>query len=127
VIGDGLRTRLGFSDEGLIEGRTTEEQRAELARQVRAARVQAARANSRWSEIPETRLVRRGRLLVDAETDYCYSVRRGVVFEPRRATIAYVSPETALSFFVDQGGEVVFLEQRPGTWSEVVARQAARR
>jgi hypothetical protein len=40
--------------------------------------------------------------LVDAETDLLYIRRRGVVFEPGRATIGFVPEGTALTFYVEQ-------------------------
>jgi hypothetical protein len=95
---------------------------------VRQARLANARRQAAWVEIPETRLVRRGPFFVDAETDLLYILRRGVVFEPGGATIAYVPPDTALTFTVRQNDDVVFIEHPggPRTWSEIVERKAAR-
>ena len=103
--------------------------RAEHDRQVRGARLANARRQSGWTEIPQTRLVPRGRgLLVDAETDFVWVVRRGHVWEPHKATIGFVPDDAALTFYVDQHDEIVFLEQPsgPSTWSEIVARRARR-
>jgi hypothetical protein len=103
--------------------------RAEHERHVREARLANARRQSAWTEIPEPRLVPRGRgLLVDAETDFVWVVRRGHVWEPHKATIGFVPDDAALTFTVNQNGGVVFLEQ-PGSlrsWSEYVERQARR-
>jgi hypothetical protein len=80
-------------------------------------------------EIPETRLVRRGRFLVDAETDLVYVLRRGVVFEPGRAVVGYVPDTVPMTFTVNEADdEIVFLDQPSGvgTWSEVVERQTRR-
>lgn len=124
-----LTTRLRpFTDTELIEDRITDEQRAEWERQIREARLELARRQPAWEEIPRTRLVKRGRWLVDADTDALYSIRRGVVFEPQRATIGYVPDGARLAYYVDERGDIVFLEQTAGTtWSDVVARQARRR
>ncbi len=103
--------------------------RAEHERQVRKARLEIARRQHGWQEIPETRLVQRNRFLVDAETDLLYVLRRGVVFEPGRATIGYIGSDAVLTYYVDRDGGIVFHEQPGGalrTWSEVVPRQARR-
>jgi hypothetical protein len=117
-----------FHDADQIEGTTTDQQRSEHERQVREARLATARRQSAWAETSETRLVRRGRFLVDAETDLIYVLRRGVVFETGRATVGYLPDNTPMTFYVDQADDVVFLEQPSGprTWSEVVERQARR-
>jgi hypothetical protein len=91
--------------------------RAEPERQVRQARLDLARRQPAWTEIPETRLVRRGPFLVDAETDLVYVRRRGVVFEPGRANVGYIRESTGMTYTVDQADNIVFLEQpgRPST------------
>ena len=98
----------------------------EHARQVREKRLETARGRPNWTEIPETRLVRRGRFWVDAETDLVWVVRRGLVFEPDRATVGYVTNDMAMTFYVADG-DVVFIE-RSGTttWSERGARRVLR-
>jgi hypothetical protein len=118
-----------FTDAAAIEGTTSDQQRNEHERQVREARLDLARRQSNWTELAHVGLVRRGPFLVDGETDQLYIVRRGVVFEPGRATIGYVPDNTPLAWFVDQAGNIVFLEQPggPQTWSEIVERRAARR
>jgi hypothetical protein len=119
---------LRFSDADQIEGAVTDRQRAELDRQVREARVQEARRQTGWTELAELRLVRRGPFLVDSEDDVVYTLRRGSVFEPDRATVAYVPSGARMIFYVSGAGDVVFLERFPGavTWSEVVARKPRR-
>ena len=101
--------------------------RAEHERRVRERRLELARRQPKWTEVPESRLVRRGRYLVDAETDLVYVVRLGHVFEPGSATVGYVTPDTALTYYVDAVGSVVFLKHLgPRTWSEIVERKARR-
>ncbi len=101
----------------------------EHERQVRQARLDLARRQTTWTEIPDTRLVRRGRYLVDAETDLIYVLRGGVVFEPGKAVVGYVPENTPMTFTVYENGKIAFLEQPSGprTWSEIVAHKAARR
>ncbi|HUP50871.1 MAG TPA: hypothetical protein VM198_00240 [Longimicrobiales bacterium] len=103
--------------------------RVEHERQVREARLDLARRKSNWTEIPEVRLVRRGPFLVDAETDFLWTFRRGHVFEPHRASVGYVTNDTPMTYFVDQADNVVFLEppSGPRTWSEIVTRRTRRR
>jgi hypothetical protein len=50
------------------------------------------------------------------------------VFETGRATVGYLPDNTAMTYYVDRADNIVFLEQPSGprTWSEVVARRAAR-
>jgi hypothetical protein len=117
-----------FHDADQIEGTTTDQQRSEHERQVRGARLATARRQSAWVEIPETRLVRRGPFFVDADTDFLYILRRGVVFEPGGATIGYVSPDAPMTFTVNQDDDVVFIEHPggPRTWSRIVERKARR-
>jgi hypothetical protein len=95
---------------------------------VREARLEFARRQRNWVEVPETRLVARGRFLVDAETDLCYVHRRGHVWEPGRATVGYLPDGAAMTDIVDAAGAVIFLEHPggPATWSEIVARRAKR-
>jgi hypothetical protein len=103
--------------------------RVEHERHVREKRLETARGRTNWTEIPETRLVRRGPFLVDAETDLLWTVRRGHVFEPYRASVGYVTEATPMTFFVDGDGDIAFLESpgsAPLTWSEIVARRARR-
>ena len=81
--------------------------RAEHERQVRQARIELARRQTNWTEIPETRLV-----------------RRGVVFEPGKAVIGYLPDHVPMTFTVTDDGDLRFLDLQPGTWSEIVERRA---
>ena len=119
----------------LIRGRDTEPSHAldpahaEHERRVREARIEAARRDPNWTEVsPATRLVARGRYLVDADTDAVFAVRRGPVFERGSATVRYTPPNTVLTYTVNQADEIVFLDTPFGTrtWSEIVARKARR-
>lgn len=93
---------------------------------VREKRVTVARANPVWSEIEETALVRRERWLVHAETDEWFTPFAAQVWVRGTAVIAQ-NDRVPLTFFVDQQGEVRFLERQAGTWSEVVAKRVRRR
>jgi hypothetical protein len=66
-------------------------------------------ARENWQELEEP--VARGPWLVDVESDRLYVRRRGLIFEPRMATI--VSGQGAdLAFYVDPAtGEPVILER----------------
>jgi hypothetical protein len=101
------------------------------ADELAAKRADVARRCSTWHEItdPERLRPRGPGLLVDAETDLVWTRRRGHVFEPGGATIAYAPPGAELTFYVDhESGEPVFLERALScTWSEHLARQEARR
>ena len=92
---------------------------------IRERRIMEARRNSYSTELQETDLVRRGRLLVAAETDEIFTLYRGVVF-PGGAALAAFNQQVPLAFYVDRDGDLVFLERRGGTWSELVARKARR-
>jgi hypothetical protein len=121
-----LTTRIRpFSDAEVVEGRVTDRQREAWARQVREARIEAARRNDRWTEIEAVDLVPRGRgLLVSATTDAVFKAYAGTVFQS--GSVSMVS-ELAPLYFAVRGEELEFFEREPGTWSERVARQAARR
>ena len=100
----------------------------EHAENVRAERLRCARSNDAWTEIPEPRLVRRGRgFLVDAERDFVHTPYRGELWSPGKATLEYVDPRTPMAYSVTDG-QVRFLETQtlPRTWSDVVARQTQR-
>ena len=88
----------------------------------------ARRQANNWTELAEVGLVRRGPFLVDSESDQLYVLRRGVVFEPNRATVGYIPDNTPMTFYVDQADNIVFVERYSGaaTWSEIVARRARR-
>ena len=91
--------------------------------EVRDRRVEVARRNSKWTEIEEpSALVRRGRLLVHADSDEVFKPYTGVVFASGETTV--IADYTALHFYVRDNGELTFLEREPGTWSDRVARRA---
>jgi hypothetical protein len=97
----------------------------EFEDELRQKRVEVARRVPGWTELEETALVRRGRVLVDADTDAVYRPHRGVVFAPHSVTL--IADQVALYFTVSPDGGLAFYELLPGTWSEQVARQARRR
>jgi hypothetical protein len=92
--------------------------------QLRAARREAARANVRWQEVEETSLVRRAMFLVHADDDTLWSFYRGTIWDGSANVI--FNADLPMWFYVDADGDVVFLERRPGLWSDIVARQARR-
>ena len=87
------------------------------------ARIAAARRNPRFTEIPDD-LVSRGSCLVSAETDEVYLPHRGVVFE--RGSAGLIADMVELVFTVTADRELRFLDRQPGSWSDVVKRQAKR-
>lgn len=93
--------------------------------QLRAARLEAARANAYWQEIESTLLVRRGPFLVRADNDSLRTLHRGTIWNPSSADVVF-NDRLSMWFTVDSAGDVVFLEKSnaPATWSEVVERQA---
>lgn len=95
---------------------------------VRCGRPASSSPAASRPEIPETRLVRRNRYYVDAETDRFFLLKRGVVFEPGRATVGYVRDGTPLRYDVTTDDTIVFLEEPKfgRTWSEIVERKARR-
>ena len=103
--------------------RSSSEERPEDAA-VRERRVEVARRNTHWTEVEESALVTRGRVLVHADSDAVYTPYRGVVFATGSTTV--IADYTALHFYVRDNGELTFLELEPGTWSEHVAKQAAK-
>jgi hypothetical protein len=109
----------GFSFEG-----ATDAQREAHEAKVRAARIEYARRNGRWTEI-ENDLVPRGRMHVSASTDRVYMPYLGTIFQTGSATA--VSDRAELYFTVDDGGELAFYERQREKWSELVERQARRR
>lgn len=112
---------------GSIGGRDVSPSEREIAAgeaKVREAQIAFARRNDRWTEIaPAARLVKRGPFLVDAETDFVYSVYRGQVFGWRSVTA--LIPDVSLTFFLNRADELVFLERAKTarTWSEIVERR----
>ena len=81
---------------------------------IREARVELVRRNPHWTELEETALVPRARLLVHADSDEVFTLYRGVVFGTGAASILF-NEQVPMWFYVDRAGEVVFLERRSGT------------
>lgn len=122
-----LRIKLGLPasfDEGTPE-EVADKQRRALIEAVRPERVAVARRMSKWTEI-ESDLVPRGRSwLVSASTDAVYVRHPGVVFQPYSVNV--IADRVELSFYVDEDGELVFLDRLGFTWSEHVERRERRR
>ena len=123
----GLRNMLGGQESSLEEGtpdEVAEKKRRAVTAALRPKRLEVARRNAKWTEI-ENDLVPRARgWLVSAETDAIYTPVRGVVFQPYSTTV--IADQAELSFYVDDHGDVQFLERQPGTWSAIVERRAKR-
>ena len=68
--------------------------------------------------------MRRAMFFVHADDDTLWSQYRGTVWDPGSANVIF-NDRLPMWFYVDADGDVVFLERRPGLWSDVVARQAA--
>jgi hypothetical protein len=119
-----LRSGEGSLEEGTPK-EVAEKKRRALMAAVRPKRLEVARSNAKWTEIPNDLVPRnQGRWLVSAETDAIYTLFRGTVFAPLSVNV--VANLTELSFYVDSDGDLVFLERLPGKWSEHVERQARR-
>lgn len=84
--------------------------------EIAARRVAGARRVKLWREVDETHVVKRGHWLLDTTTDELCTVYRGEVFGPDGG-IAFAAGQPLL-FYVDQSGNVQFLEQVGRTWSE---------
>ena len=94
-------------------GRLHDGERSTLpADKLRAARLANVRQRTRWAEIPESRLVRRGPWLVDAEDDRIYTVYKGDVFDSTGRVI-FDDTREDLSFAVDKDGDIAILERSP--------------
>ena len=65
-----------------------------------------------------------GRWLVSASTDRIYQRVRGTVFAPH--SVSAIADRTEMSYYIDEDGELVFLEQLHGTWTEHLEKHAAR-
>jgi hypothetical protein len=61
--------------------------------------------------------------LVHADTDELWTPYRGSIWNPGSANVIF-NDSLPMWFYVDANGDVVFLERRPGLWSDIVARQA---
>jgi hypothetical protein len=123
-----LRTKLGLSREASLEEGTPDEvaekKRRAYEEAVRPARLEVARRNSKWTEIENDLVPRNRGWLVSASTDAICQPVRGVVFQPWTVTVT--ADQAALFYFVDDDGELHFLERIPGTWTEHLEKQAAR-
>lgn len=93
-------------------------------RQLRAARLRAARSNPRWTELEQDDLfLRPGRVLVSYSTDDAYLPHPGQIWE--RGSANAVADLAALYWYEDSNtGQPRFVEKMPATWSEQIARQA---
>ena len=124
-----LRSMLSLTTRASLEegepDQVMENKRRVYAEKVRPARLEVARRNSRWTEI-ENDLVPRlgGRWLVSASSDRIYQRVLGTVFLPY--SVSAIADRTELAFYVDDDGELVFLEQLLGTWTEHLEKQAAK-
>lgn len=109
-------TRIGAPSERRANAR---------ADQIRVARIEAARRNTKWTEI-DGPLIRRGPWWVDVESDRLFTLYRGPVFETGCASIAFADA-APLVFTVD-GDTLTLFEPvtSPPSWSEVVERRARR-
>jgi hypothetical protein len=86
----------------------------ELAR-LREARLGHARANPRWTELEDSRLVARSPgLFVDAESDAAYKSWAGVLYARGEVASAY-GEFSEVYFYVDRDGVMQFLERLPFT------------
>ena len=127
-----LKSTLGLGRVGslsALEGTPEEvaaKRRQANAEQMRPARLEVARRNSKWTEIENDLVPRnRGRWLVSASTDAVYAPMNGVVFQPHSSTV--VADQAELHYYVDDAGDLHFLEKQPYTWSEHVGSRERRR
>lgn len=99
------------------------DERRELAAQLKKTRLEVARREQEWTEIPQTNLVRRGpHFLVDADTDRAYTRRNGDVFDPGAAS--HPLQRERLAFSVDEANDIVFLEPTGKTWTQMLERKS---
>ncbi len=114
-----LRTIIGRSEQEPVDDAQ--------AKRLRELRVEAARRNSRWTELKESALVPRPPgFLVDAESDEVFRESRGAVYVPGEIRSSFAE-RTELYFVVRDGDVLEFLERDPRTWSQIVERQARRK
>jgi hypothetical protein len=114
--------------------RTVEQDEAEQAQalleEVRQKRVEIARRNDNFTEIPAERLIPRGPAkfawLVDAETDLVWVRSRGTTFV--RDSVTLVSTHAPVTYFISGEGDIVPIEPAPSipSWSWYIARQTRR-
>ena len=62
---------------------------------------------------------------MSATSDEVFLPARGAVFE--RDSTALINDQAEYWFFVDAADELHFLERQPKRWSDMVARQAAKK
>src|SRR5262245_15985792 len=103
----------GFSDEAAHDLK------------VKEARLEVAKSSSEWRELEVTALVRRWPYLVHADSYELFAPYRGVVWATRSSSP--IADKTPLHYFIDREGEVIFLERKPGTWSEIVEKRERRK
>jgi hypothetical protein len=125
-----MKTTLRLSREGSLEEGTpaevAEKKRRAHEEELRPARLEVARRNSRWTEI-EADFVARGRngyWLVSVSSDHVYTRACGEVFQS--GSVAAVSDFAPLFFTVDADGDLTFYEREPWTWTEHLEQQAKR-
>lgn len=114
-----------FSSTATAEDDELAQKRAHRER-VRVARLEYARRESGWTEIPAERLVARGPRrfgwMVDAETDKVWVRYPGSIFVTGSVTV--IQTHSPVTFFVADG-EVVPIEraQHLTTWSAVIRQR----
>ena len=123
-----LVSRLRLSDESSLNEGTPDEvlekKRRAVTEALRPKRLEIARSNPKWTEV-EDDFVPRGRgWLVSAGTDLVYQPARGVIFASHSTNV--IADQTELSFYVDDHGDLQFLERLPGTWTQHLEKRAAR-
>jgi hypothetical protein len=93
--------------------------------ELRRVKVENARKNTRWVELEEVDLVRRGPYFVSATTDALFVLYRGASFG-RSGRIEFA--ETVELYYFVRDGDVTLVERvtSPASWSEVVERRAKR-
>jgi hypothetical protein len=94
------------------------------AERIRRGRIETARKAQNFEEIDRADLVPRGPgWLVSAESDQIYTPHKGTVFA--NGSAALLADRVALWFYLDDDGDIRFLERLGETWSNIVARQAS--
>ena len=123
-----LRSTFSLSTRASLEEgephEVMENKRRAYAEKVRPARLEVARRNQFWGDRERSLPRVGGRWLVSASTDRIYQRVRGTVFAPH--SVSAIADRTEMSCYVDEDGELVFLEQLHGTWTEHLEKHAAR-
>jgi hypothetical protein len=122
------------SDLGIFGGglgssaQPSQDELATLRERIREARVRAARRQQGWTEIEGERLEACGpakfQWLHDIHTDAVYRISSGSFFEPGKATL--VADRVAVTFFVDEEGDVLALDSVMPSWTEYMEKRAGR-